>query len=430
MKFISRSVLVVVVMAGWLNLRLATAQGLPSVLTLVSETHGTNFDDGTLRGYTDIQLVGNYAYLAWMGYSNTNHPGGLEILDASNAARPSRLGRRDGRAEANAIRVSGHYAYLAGGTERTRTNDTGWLEIFDVSDPANPARIGGIETPGRGLDVQVVGNFAYVAQSVRWTGSNLLGALGVFDVGTPTNPIRLATYDTAGSASSVEISGGYAYLADGVADLEVLDVSNPAAPRRVGGYDTDEWRNHGGYEHGGAAVHVQVAGDLVYSSGQDGLHVLNVTNPQVPVRIGGYNGLPFDFAFQVSGRYAGVSFWYSHLNRFALFLLDVSSPANPTWLATTETPGWPMSMQFSGPFMHVAAGPLLIYEIADAPALRLITNNGKTLALSWDAPPGFRLQRASSLDDPVWCNVPGTLDQSQIELPVGKSNGFFRLARP
>ena len=42
----------------------------------------------------------------------------------------------------------------------------------------------------------------------------------------------------AGLLMGVAVSGNYAYVADGVAGLQVIDVSNPANPQRVGGYDT------------------------------------------------------------------------------------------------------------------------------------------------------------------------------------------------
>ena len=36
----------------------------------------------------------------------------------------------------------------------------------------------------------------------------------------------------------VVVSGNYAYVANGEDGLQVIDVRNPAAPVRVGGYDT------------------------------------------------------------------------------------------------------------------------------------------------------------------------------------------------
>ena len=41
-----------------------------------------------------------------------------------------------------------------------------------------------------------------------------------------------------GNAIGVTVSGNYAYVAHGVWGLQVIDVSDPANPRRVGGYDT------------------------------------------------------------------------------------------------------------------------------------------------------------------------------------------------
>jgi hypothetical protein len=78
--------------------------------------------------------------------------------------------------------------------------------------------------------VAVSGHYAYVADG---------GAgLQVIDVSDPANPRRVGGYDTPGYAGGVAVSGHYAYVADGDAGLQVIDVSDPANPRRVGGYDT------------------------------------------------------------------------------------------------------------------------------------------------------------------------------------------------
>ncbi|MEK7677697.1 MAG: hypothetical protein AAB676_17855, partial [Verrucomicrobiota bacterium] len=58
------------------------------------------------------------------------------------------------------------------------------------------------------------------------------------DVATPAAPVRVGVYDTSGNARGVVVAGGYAYVADGWAGLQVIDVRNPTAPVRVGGYDT------------------------------------------------------------------------------------------------------------------------------------------------------------------------------------------------
>jgi hypothetical protein len=73
------------------------------------------------------------------------------------------------------------------------------------------------------------------------------GGLQVIDVSDPANPQRVGGYDTSGEAQGVAVSGHYAYVADGYAGgLQVIDVSDPANPQRVGGYDTSGEAGRGG----------------------------------------------------------------------------------------------------------------------------------------------------------------------------------------
>jgi len=88
----------------------------------------------------------------------------------------------------------------------------------------------------------------------------------VIDVSNPANPRRVGGYDTSGPAYGVAVSGHYAYVAD-YTGLQVIDVSNPANPQRVGGYDTS-----------GEAYGVAVSGNYAYvADGDWGLQVLRLT---------------------------------------------------------------------------------------------------------------------------------------------------------
>ncbi len=98
---------------------------------------------------------------------------------------------------------------------------------------ADPVLIG--QWPGwpRGgpYAVAVNGNYAYVGVS---------GGLQVIDVSNPANPQRVGGYATnrwGSDGSDVAVSGNYAYVAATLEGLLVIDVSNPANPQRVGGYD-------------------------------------------------------------------------------------------------------------------------------------------------------------------------------------------------
>jgi len=420
------SFLILVLIAGWLAPTNALAQPQPVILRLKGIGVGSS-----ANGYgADVQVAGNLAYLAWStGWGgDTNHPGGVEIFSVTNPAVPLRLGSYESRASVNAIQVVGQYAYLAEGTARTFTNDLGTLEIIDVSDPANPVRASGISALGRANEIRVAGNFAYVAESTRWTGTNLLGALEIFDISTPTNPIRVAIFDTAGSATSVDVSGGYAYLADGVTDLQVLDVSDPGNPQRVGVFISDVTHNGCGFEPGEPANFVQVVGNLAYSAGNNGLHVLDISDPSHPVSIGDSFCPPIE-GLHVSGHYAFAAIYHSWLNTCFLHIADTSDPANLVMIGLKED--WCSGhMQVVGNLIYLATNPLSVYEISDRPAIKSLSINAESLILTWDYAPGFMLQHTTSLANPQWSEVPGSQGQTSLQLPMASGNEFFRLAKP
>ena len=94
----------------------------------------------------------------------------------------------------------------------------------------------------------------------------------MIDISNPANPQRVGGYDTAGQAWGVAVAGNYAYVADDTAGLQVIDISNPANPQRVGGYDT------AGYANG-----VAVVGNYAYvADGHAGLQVVDISNPANP----------------------------------------------------------------------------------------------------------------------------------------------------
>ncbi|MBI2928185.1 MAG: hypothetical protein HYY24_21155 [Verrucomicrobia bacterium] len=110
----------------------------------------------------------------------------------------------------------------------------------------------------------MTGNYAYVAD--RDAG------LQVVDVSNPAKPQRVGGYDTSSWASGVAVAGNYAYVADSLAGQQVIDVSNPAQPQRVGANSAFE-----------DAFGVSVSGDNVYvAAGSNGLVILNLFSPVAP----------------------------------------------------------------------------------------------------------------------------------------------------
>jgi hypothetical protein len=136
------------------------------------------------------------------------------------------------------------------------------------------------------MGVAVSGNYAYIADGPA--------GLQVIDISYPRNPVRVGGYDTAGFAYGVTVRSNHAYVADGTAGLQVIDISNPANPVRVGGYDT------GGNAFGVSAIWSNYLG---VADGNGGLLVLDVSDPTNPKRVGGHD---------TSGTAWGVAMWDDH----------------------------------------------------------------------------------------------------------------------
>ncbi|MFM6578343.1 MAG: DUF4347 domain-containing protein, partial [Dolichospermum sp.] len=133
-----------------------------------------NYD--TPGGATDVQVVGNYAYVS-DGYS------GLQIIDISNPTSPTLVGNYDTSGWANNVQIVGNYAYVA--------HWESGLQIIDISNPTTPTLNGNYDTSNSALGVQVVGNYAYVA--------NDSSGLQIIDVSEFTNkaPTNLTLSTTA-----------------------------------------------------------------------------------------------------------------------------------------------------------------------------------------------------------------------------------------
>jgi hypothetical protein len=128
---------------------------------------------------------------------------------------------------------------------------------------------------GPAVSVAIQNSYAFVVMGDA--------GLTIIDVSNPANPQRVGGYDTSGTAWGVAVLGNYAYVADDTAGLQVIDVSNPANPRRVGGNPLF------------AASDLIVAANKVFvaAGGQDGLVILDLfralrLEPVSPQQLGSF----------------------------------------------------------------------------------------------------------------------------------------------
>mgnify|MGYP001130971644 CR=1 FL=1 len=121
----------------------------------------------------------------------------------------------------------------------------------------------------------------------------------------------LIGYYLGSSYNSIYVKDTLAYSAARNDGLRIIDVSNPQYPMEIGHYDAT------------AAYDVYVKDTLAYVSG-DGLHIINVSNPTSPTEIGFY-----DTENYVNRIYVKDTIAYLAADLNGLRLINVSNPANP-----------------------------------------------------------------------------------------------------
>ncbi|HWF08379.1 MAG TPA: Ig-like domain-containing protein [Bryobacteraceae bacterium] len=161
--------------------------------------------------------------------------------------------------EAEAVAVSGDFAYVAAGS-------AGLQVVSLSSDRTTPAIAGNLSLPNgaSAYDVNLVGTTAYVASSA---------GLHVIDITDPTMPSLRGSF-SASSSLSVIARGTTAYLGSG-ANLVLVNISNPNAMIQISS------TSMGGTVYGLA---VDSQRNLVAAAaGSSGLKLVDVTNPALPV---------------------------------------------------------------------------------------------------------------------------------------------------
>lgn len=196
-------------------------------------------------------LAGENAYLATDDL-------GLTIVNVAEPGAPVKVGQLDTSGKASDVAVAGATAYVAAGT--------GGLRIVDVSHPDRPVERGSVPTPGQAMAVDVSPGTACVADGE---------GLRVIDVTAPDEPrVRAALQ---GAVVDVAVTQRSAYLADKERGLLVVDLQRLDAPRVIARVKSAK-----------QGLSVAVDGSRVYFGAQDLLQILDVSDPAEPRKMGQY----------------------------------------------------------------------------------------------------------------------------------------------
>ena len=198
-------------------------------------------------------------------------------------------------------------------------------------------RVGSYGTSSYAQGLYVAGSYAYVAETVA--------GLQIIYISDPAAPVLAGSYDTTGAAFGVSVAGTYAYVADGFSGLQIIDISDPANPTISGTYNTP-----------GYASAVYLAGSYAYvADGSSGLQIINISNPAAPTFVGSYDtlgdvwGKAYDV--YVTGSYAYVADGNSGLQ-----IIDISNPAAPTLVGLYNTENDARGIYVVGSYAYVGDG--------------------------------------------------------------------------
>jgi hypothetical protein len=252
-----------------------------------------------------LHVVGNYAYVA-------NGRVGLSVLNVTDPANPVLVGQVGILGAPTCVHVAGRYAYVG-------DYPTGF-RVVDVKDPARPVLLGTAPMPQGALSVDAAGSYVYATEPM---------GLHVFDVSDPRKPVRAASLNLLGSVCRVQLADSRIYLVSHQLGLLVYDGSDPVRPtaiRRVASVASTVWfLDDWGIPRRLDALHVTGRYALALSMGPNmGLEVLDISDPARPKRIGecATAGRPRDV--RGTGHYA-----YAMDCGMNIEIIDFGDPAHP-----------------------------------------------------------------------------------------------------
>jgi len=219
--------------------------------------------------------------------------------------------------------------------------------ILNVGEPANIVEIGRLPSTAqapthlgsygdRNGDPHQFVPMGDVGYLTEWRGG-----LDVIDLSDPTALRRLGEYRSGGKAFSVEIVEDLAYVTMYSDGLAILDVSDPEHPVRIGGLN-----------NGGETNALHVVGTTAYVCDKEqGLEIVDVTDPTSPALLGTFDAYEGTAGVRVVGDVAFVIHWER-----GLLAIDVREPTNPVEIGSFFDGGRPNGLWVEGDTIYVADG--------------------------------------------------------------------------
>jgi hypothetical protein len=295
------------------------AAGMKLYIVAVSDpTHPDILSVYETPGYIEgVSISGQHVYLA-------DGPAGMRIMDVKEPTNPVEVAHVYSNNYVFHVATDGNFAYLAAGS--------GGLLISDISNPLQPLEVGSLDTPGYAFCVAIGGSNAYVADG--WRGLRLV------DVSNPVKPTEVASYDTGGWTTGVTTSGEVLYVGDILTGLHVIDSPDGTSLKSV-------WHKQPLFSQVKSLVFQK---DFLYFAENNGLQVMDISNPVRPLPVSLYSPLDFAGSVAVHGNYAYVAGVCAHSH--PLRVVDLSDITQPREMLGGETKGSATKVETEGRYVY------------------------------------------------------------------------------
>ena len=282
----------------------------------------------------DVSISGSMAYVA-------NGSAGLRVIDVSDPTAPSEYQAYVLQSSPLAVAEDSSLVYLQGPSTGVQT--------LDISSPDSPSQFSYLYSflPGDIISDGVVDLFDFTGLAENWLNSGTLLQGDIYKDDTVDHldlSMLMDNWLMKGSPDnirSITISGQLAYIANGSDGLQIINISDPAAPSLLGSFQTE-----------GYAGSIAVSDTLALLADGINVYVLDVSDSRSPLLIDTWasQGHPFDV--EINSHYGYVA-----NGGRGLLVLDLSNPFNITEAGSYQTPGIAYGVAVDSEVAYVADGP-------------------------------------------------------------------------
>ena len=262
----------------------------------------------------------------------------LHIFDTANAASPRHLAAHTFAEHVRTVAASGSMVYVAA--------DFYGLRVIDAADGAAPVERGSLRMQGGILEMTTAGPGLVVT-------TNLSEGVQIVDVSNPAAPALATSYFPDGYPQDIAAEGRLAFVTDTSTGLQLLDLAMPKSPEVIATLPTTLKRLTSGESPAMPSPEIAIASAVtaVVLNKLTGLiEIFDVTDPRKAAKVGTFQmpGRMHCLAAHGSLAYVGAS--------DGLNVLDVSRPSSPTLVGRFKTAQAPQYAAVGNGHVFVALG--------------------------------------------------------------------------